>query len=300
MTVFFGHWYTQLGYFEVAAITGNDLYRDRYAESNGIRLHYLEWGSRYAPTLILLHGLHGHAHVWDPLSEALSRRYHVVALDMRGHGDSQWSEDKSYQVEDYFSDLGAFIGSLGTSPVTLLGESLGGLVAIAFAGLNPTRVDKLVVVDIGPDINVDAIRRMRESANERPPDYADIEEALRWAQGEAATPPGGDLRRIVERNLTQEGGSRLRWKYDPATDAVVSGDDTGEGAELLWQMWKAISAPTLVVRGANSDLLEPASVAEMMRVGQDVRVVEVPDAGHAVLADNFLAMQDAVCEFLLP
>ena len=68
----------------------------------------------------------------------------------------------------------------------------------------------------------------------------------------------------------------------------------------MWGMWKAISAPTLVVRGANSDLLERASIAEMERVGQDVRVVEVPDSGHAVLADNFLAMQEAVCEFLLP
>ncbi|MCH8062907.1 MAG: alpha/beta hydrolase [Chloroflexi bacterium] len=284
----------------MAAITSNALYRDSYAECNGIRLHYLEWGWRDAPTLVLLHGLHGHAHVWDPLSEALSRNYHVVALDMRGHGDSQWSDEMSYRAEDYLADLGTFIGRLGSSPVTLAGESLGGLVAFAYAAVNPTRVDRLVVVDIGPDINGDAIRRMRDSANERPPDFADVADALRWVKGEGATRDDGDLRRIVEHNLTQDGGGRFRWKYDPATDGIISSGDTGDGAELLWRMWKAISAPTLLVRGASSDLLERASAAEMVRVGRDVRVVEIPDAGHTVLADNFLALQDAVCEFLLP
>ena len=284
----------------MAAISSNALYRDCHAESNGICLHYVEWGSKDAPTLILLHGLHGHAHVWDPLSKALSRHYHVVALDMRGHGDSQWSDATAYQVEDYLADLGAFIGRLGKSRVTLAGESLGGLVAFAYAATNPTKVDRLVVVDIGPDINGDAVRRMRDSANERPPDFSDIADAMRWVQGEGTTRDDRDLRRIVENNLTQDGGGRLRWKYDPATDGVIASGDAGEGAELLWRKWKAISAPTLVVRGANSDLLERATAADMVREGQDVSVVEVPDAGHTVLADNFLALQDAVCDFLLP
>ncbi len=221
----------------MAAITGNALYRDSYAECNGIRLHYVEWGSRDAPTLILLHGLHGHARVWDPLSKAVSRNYHVVALDMRGHGDSHWSDETAYQAGDYLADLGAFVEGLGKSSVMLAGESLGGLVAFAFAAANPTRVDRLVVVDIGPDINGDAIRRMRDSANERPADFADVPEALRWVQGEGATRGDVDLRRIVEHNLTQNDGGRLRWKYDPATDGIISSGNTSEGAELLWQMW---------------------------------------------------------------
>ncbi|MCH7626141.1 MAG: alpha/beta hydrolase [Chloroflexi bacterium] len=284
----------------MAAITSNALYRDSYAECNGIRLHYVEWGSRDAPTLVLLHGLHGHAHVWDPLSKALSRHYHVVALDMRGHGDSRWSDEMAYQVEDYLADLGAFIGRLGSSPVTLVGESLGGLVAFVYAGVNPTGVDRLVVVDIGPEINGDAIRKMRDSASERPPDFADVADALRWVKRDESPRDDGDLRRIVEHNLTRNSRGRLRWKYDPATDGVISSGDTGDGAELLWRLWKAISAPTLLVRGANSDLLESASAADMVRVGKDVRFVEIPDAGHTVLADNFSALQDAVCDFLLP
>ncbi len=283
----------------MAAITSNALYRDSYAECNGIRLHYVEWGSRDAPTLVLLHGLHGHAHVWDPLSKALCRHYHVVALDMRGHGDSHWSNEKAYRVEDYLADLGTFVGRLGSSPVTLAGESLGGLVAFAYAAVNLTSVDRLVVVDIGPEINGESIRRMRDSADERPPDFADLDEALRWVQGEGAARDDGDLRRIVEHNLMQDGRGRLRWKYDPATDGVIRSGGTGEGAELLWRMWRAISAPTLLVRGANSDLLESATAADMVREGRDVRFVEIPDAGHTVLADNFLALQDAVCEFLL-
>ena len=283
----------------MAAITSNAPYRDSYAECNGIRLHYVEWGSRDAPTLVLLHGLHGHAHVWDPLSKALCRHYHVVALDMRGHGDSRWSDEMAYQVEDYLADLGAFIGRLGGSPVTLAGESLGGLVAFAYAGVNPRGVDRLVVVDIGPEINGVAIRKMRDSASERPPDFADVADALRWAKRDASARDDGDLRRIVEHNLTRNSRGRLRWKYDPATDGVISSGDAGGGAELLWSLWKAISAPTLLVRGANSDLLESASAADMVRVGRNVRFVEIPDAGHTVLADNFSALQDAVCDFLL-
>ncbi|MCH7653229.1 MAG: alpha/beta hydrolase, partial [Chloroflexi bacterium] len=218
--------------------------------------------------MVLLHGLHGHAHVWDPLSKALSRHYHVVALDMRGHGDSRWSDEMAYQVEDYLADLGAFIGRLGSSPVTLAGESLGGLVAFAYAGVNPTGVDRLVVVDIGPEINGVAIRKMRDSASERPPDFADVADALRWVKGDESPRDDGDLRRIVEHNLTRNSRGRLRWKYDPATDGVISSGDTGDGAELLWPLWKAISAPTLLVRGANSDLLESASAADMVRVGK--------------------------------
>lgn len=283
----------------MAAISGKDLYKDRYAECNGVRLHYLEWGSRDAPTLILLHGLHGHAHVWDPLSQALSRHYRVLALDMRGHGDSDWSDETAYQPEDYLADLDAFILRLGTSQVTLVGESLGGIVALALAAGNPTTVEKLVVVDIGPDINDEAIRRMRDSASERPPDFADIADAVQWSQGDIEAHDAGDLRRLVEHNMVQDGEGRFRWKFDPATDAVITSGGTGEGAELLWEMWRAITARTLVLRGENSDLLEPDSAADMARLGQDVKVVEIPNAGHAVLADNFSALQGAVIEFLL-
>ena len=107
--------------------------------------------------MILLHGPHGHAHVWDPLSEAVGRHYCVVAWDMRRHGDSHWSVVTAYEVEDFLADLGAFRRRLISSPVTLAGESLGGLVAFAFAAANPTGVDKLVVVDMVPDINSDPV-----------------------------------------------------------------------------------------------------------------------------------------------
>src|SRR5258708_6035053 len=121
---------------------------DRFATANGLRLHYLEWGDPPRPAMILLHGIARHAHTFDHVAPAFARGYHVIALDMRGHGDSAWSPEGAYLVQDYVKDLEALVAELHLRGVTLLGNSTGGRVAQVFAGLHPELVERLIVEDV--------------------------------------------------------------------------------------------------------------------------------------------------------
>ena len=126
-------------------------YADRYVTVGGLRLHYLEWGDSSRPTMILLHGIARHAHTFDHIAPEFARDHHVLALDMRGHGDSAWSPEGAYLVQDYVTDLEALVARLRLRRVTLLGNSTGGRVVQVFAGLHRDLVDRLIVEDVGPE-----------------------------------------------------------------------------------------------------------------------------------------------------
>src|SRR5213594_3301097 len=126
-----------------------DMHRDRTLVLNGRRFHYTEWGAPTSPALVMLHGVTGHARTWDEEAAALATRYRVLALDQRGHGDSESATDCDYTVAAMSADLAAFADALDLARVSIVGLSMGGRVAIAFAGQAPRRVDRLVIVDIG-------------------------------------------------------------------------------------------------------------------------------------------------------
>lgn len=115
-------------------------YTDRYILVNGLRLHYLDWGSETRPPFIMLHGISRVAHQFDHIAPNFTENYHVMAIDMRGHGDSAWSPEGAYVVEDYVKDLEAFVAQLDLRGLTLLGNSTGGRVVQVYAGLHPERV----------------------------------------------------------------------------------------------------------------------------------------------------------------
>src|SRR5262249_43701121 len=129
------------------------MHRDRTITLNGQRFHYPEWGAATAPPLLMLHGVTGHARTWDDEAAAFAARYRVLALDQRGHGDSDPSPDADYTVATLSADIAAFTGALGLSHLSIVGLSMGGRVAIAFAGQATVSVERLVIVDIGPAIS---------------------------------------------------------------------------------------------------------------------------------------------------
>src|SRR5215468_8203721 len=131
--------------------TAQPLFMDRYAMGDGLRLHYLDWGTPTKPTMILIHGIARHAHTFDHIVPEFTRDYRVIALDMRGHGDSAWSPEGAYLVEDHVRDLEAVIRELGLARVTLWGNSTGGRVVQVYAGLHPEMVERLIVEDVGPE-----------------------------------------------------------------------------------------------------------------------------------------------------
>src|SRR5206468_4045008 len=187
--------------------------RDHDLHLPGTRLHYIEWGERDAPAVVLLHGITGHARTWDDEARALAARYRVLALDQRGHGDSDPAPDGDYTVTTMAADLAAFADALRLRHFSVVGLSMGGRVAIAFAGSQPERVERLIVVDIGPDIAPGGRLRVGAMMAQTPERFDDLETAIAWAR--TANPRYTDTmlrHRVVHGTRPVDGG--LVWKYD--------------------------------------------------------------------------------------
>src|SRR5687767_1529215 len=124
---------------------------DRYVNTNGLRIHYLEWGTSDKPPLILLHGIGRVAHTFDHIAPHFAANYHVLAVDMRGHGDSDWDPKGAYLVEDYVKDIEGLAKELRLRNIVIWGNSTGGRVAQVFAGLHPELVSAVIAEDVGPE-----------------------------------------------------------------------------------------------------------------------------------------------------
>ena len=272
---------------------------DRHIDANGLRLHYLDWGNDGAPPMLLLHGFSGHAHTWDIFARAVCGGFHVLALDQRGHGDTEWAKDGAYAIDDHVGDIAAFHDRLDLGPVVLIGLSMGGRNAIRFTSLHPGKVEKLVVVDIGPDIDPRGAERVRQTAANAPEDFASIDDAIEYLRRANPTmSPASEaaLRSRVEHGVNQLPNGRYTWKYDKALR-----DQRRAGAQPpidLWPAVRQIKAPTLIVRGGASDVFSPDTAKRMLEMIPGSRFVEIPGAGHSVPAEAPVEFERAVREFL--
>ena len=262
--------------------------QDRFIEINGLRLHYVEWGNEGAPPLVLLHGLTSHARSWDHLARALCDRFRIVALDQRGHGDSAWPADHSYRTEDYVADLAAFVEAPGFARFALVGLSMGAHNAIAFAAAHPRRVTHLVAIDIPPMFN-----RPPQPADGQPPRvFASVEEAFQHARSLNPRPREDVQRERVRWGLKERTDGRFELKYDPDAPRHWQPAD-------LWQALPQIPCPTLIIRGAESQVLS-AEVAERMAAAfPKARLETVEGSGHPVPLDRPEDLERLVREFLL-
>lgn len=134
--------------------------QDRWFVDGDLRLHYLDWGNPGATPLVFLHHLAGNAHYWDFFARRMSQDYHIIAVDNRGHGDSSWAGN--YSPQQYVADLTRLVDDLGLKDIVLIGHSLGGINAIIYAASRPERVARLVIVDIGPEIDQDGFARFQK------------------------------------------------------------------------------------------------------------------------------------------
>src|ERR1044071_1910687 len=137
-------------------------FTERTVKVNGISLHYLDWGPTDAPPVVLLHGITGHARVWDHLAQRRAPARRVLALDQRGHGDSDPAPDDDYRVGTKANDVAAFAGSLRLGRFGLVGHSMGGGIAIKFAADHGAQLERLGIIDIGPDIALAGLQRVRD------------------------------------------------------------------------------------------------------------------------------------------
>ncbi len=274
--------------------------------SQRLRLHYVDYGSAGKPLLVLVHGGRDHCRNWDLVARELSEHYHVVAPDLRGHGDSAWAVGAQYGMPDYVLDLAQLLEHVGEKPVTLLGHSLGGAVVLHYAGIYPEHVVKVIAIEgLGPPKEMlvprpietrmaEWIDNMKKIAQRKPRRYATLAEAEQ-RMGEA----NPHLSAAMAHHLTLHGTMRLEdgsyaWKFD---NYVRTWPPYRYDIEGLHRLWNRIACPALLVRGKESWADDPSEDGRVDHF-RDSTYVEVGDAGHWVHHDQLDTFMNHVTAFL--
>ena len=260
--------------------------QDRFATVNGLRLHYLDYGNPEAPPLLFLHGLSGHAHTFDLVAPRVADRYHALSLDVRGRGESAWAPDGDYTFPAYLADVAGLCAALGIARITLVGTSMGGLIAMMLAATRPDLVERAVINDIGPEIDPRGLQRIVAYVSEAPESFADEATLLGWFRANYPEMLGG----LSEEQLRAWAGYSVKpgpeggyvWRMDPAIRRqLLPQPDAPPPAVSLWPLVPAIRCPVLVLRGEKSDVLAADVAERFVRELADGRLVTVPGLGHA-------------------
>ena len=277
--------------------------------SQRLRLHYVDWGNHGAPPLLLVHGGRDHCRNWDWVANALRRDWHVIAPDLRGHGDSEWPSDGNYPMSAYVYDLAQLIHQQQLAPVTIVAHSLGGNIALRYAGLYPENLRKLVAIEgLGASPRMLAKRqdipfddRMRDWVEERralagrlPRRYPTIEDAFRRMQDENKHLSPAQARHLTTHGANQNEDGTYSWKFDPAVRANTP-ENTAQAD--LEQLWTRITCPTLLVYGRESWASNPEADGRIAHF-KTARVVSFEGAGHWVHHDRTEAFLTELNTFL--
>ncbi len=271
---------------------------DELVELRGLRFYFRDWAgpTADADTVVLLHGYTGHARSWDSLAAALASRFRVLALDQRGHGQTDWAPPDRYDTVEMVDDLEAFVAALGLEQFLLVGLSMGGIVSFAYAGRRPAALAKLVIVDIAPEIDTLGLERIRTGVA-RPDVFASREAAFAEARADNPVPPEDEHRHRVYHSLMRTADGRFTYRYDRALRDPKN-PRKGIPPEEGWQLVASIDVPTLIVRGELSDLMGAATAQRMVETIPDCRLVEIPGSGHPVPLDKPAEFRAAIDAFL--
>lgn len=266
------------------------------------RMAYTEWGEPQNPkVLICVHGLTRCGRDFDFLAQALAAEYRVVCPDVVGRGRSDWLASKSlYGIVQYLADMVTLIARLDVAQVHWVGTSMGGLIGMALAAQQNTPITRLVLNDVGPVVTAVSMARIAEYVGNDPrfDTLAQAEQFVRAVSATFGRLTDAQWRHLTEHVVRTGADGKIEFRYDPGI-AEPFRQSMGEGKDLeLWPLYDAIRCPTLVMRGAQSDLLRTETVAQMAQRGPRARTAEIPDVGHApMLMDD--AQIAVVRDFLL-
>jgi len=277
-----------------------------YYYSQRLKLHYADWGNPSKPPLLLIHGGRDHARNWDWVAQELRHAYHIIAPDLRGHGDSEWARGGQYALIDYVLDLAQLLDQLRLFPITLIGHSLGGAIACQYSGVYPARVKHLVAIEgLGPP--PDRLRsgpahqrmqrwveQMQAFASRHPRRYPSLEEAVQRMQK-----TNQHLNAAQAYHLTLHGAYRnedgtYTWKFD---NYVRSHSPYEFNLEEARGLWGRITCPTLLLRGTESWATDPLQDGRASAFRQ-ARCVDIAAAGHWVHHDQLQQFLQVVGDFL--
>ncbi len=266
--------------------------------SQRLRLHYTDWGNPDAPPLLLLHGGRDHCRSWDWVAAELRQDWHIIAPDLRGHGDSAWSPDGNYEMAPFVYDLAQLVHQLDLAPVTIVAHSMGGSIATRYTGLYPENVRKLVSIEgLGPSPKIIAQRDAlgirqrfrkwiddkRQAAGRTPRRYPTLGAALERMKSENSYLSDEQARHLTTHGISRNEDGTWSWKFDNYLN-IWSAFDMPH-ADLL-AIWGAITCPMLLLYGADSWASNPEDDGRIKHFNT-ARVIEFEDAGHWLHHDQF-------------
>jgi len=269
--------------------------RDHQLIVGNLRFHYLDWGGSGHP-MLFLHGGGLNAHTWDVVALMLRDRYRCIALDQRGHGDSEWSPVIDYGVDAQSRDVAGFIDALALANPVVVGQSMGGLNALAYATRHHAKMKGLVVVDVGPEINAAGAQRIRDFASTPELDSLDAFLALAVKFNPLRDP--AVLRRSLYYNLRETPAGKWSLKHDQRRSSAEAAELAAQQRTRLAGEIPRIGCPVLIVRGGLSDVLTDEAAERFARSLPNARWVRVEQAGHNVQGDNPAGLLDAMRQFL--
>ena len=254
----------------------------KFLTVNGLRLHYLEWGGSDAPPIVCVHGYTSSAEAFNAPSRHFQDRFHILAPDVRGHGESAWSPAGAYQYTDQVGDLVALVDQLGLPPFVLIGTSMGGIIAMTYAAERADRLRGLVINDIGPDPEPGS-QRITGLVGSRPESFASLDDAMSYRRQVSPIVAGRSLedqRELALGVLRQRPDGSWGWKIDPAyiEQRVARG---APPRPLLWPGLATLPIPTLVVWGTDSDVLSEAQATRMVETLPRGELAAIRNVGHA-------------------
>lgn len=277
--------------------------------SQRLRLNYEDWGNENKPPLILVHGGRDHARSWDWTAEVLRDDYHVVAMDHRGHGDSDWVSDGNYRSNDMVYDLAQLIHQLNVGPVTIVSHSMGGNVALRYAGVFPDMVKKIVAIEgLGlspehqaqmrstryPQRFAEWIQKKRSASGRIPRKYETIEAALARMIEENSYLTQEQARHLTVHGINRNEDGSYSWKFDPHLN-VWGVEDIAD--EFIHEIWASITAPTLLLYGENSWASNPEKDGRIEHF-QNAEVIQFENAGHWLHHDQFERFINVLRDFI--
>lgn len=266
--------------------------------SQRLRLHYCDWGNSDAPPLLLLHGGRDHARSWDWVARELKDDWHIIAPDWRGHGDSAWAPDGDYNTHAYVYDLAQLVHQLKLAPVTIVAHSMGGNIALRYAGLYPETVKTLVAIEgLGPSPRMLAERQKtdfaererqwieakRAAAARQPKRYPTLEDAFARMTSENSFLSEEQARHLTIHGTHRNEDGSYSWKFDNYLHLPWAHDTA---PEQVAELWRRVTCPTLLMYGAKSWASNPLDDGRITHF-TNARVITFEDAGHWLHHDQF-------------
>ena len=279
-----------------------------YYISQRLKLHYVDWGNSNKPLLALIHGGSDQARTWDWVARALRDDYHVIAPDLRGHGDSEWARGSRYTMIEYVADLAQLLTQLDSFPVTLIGHSIGGAIALQYSGVCRDNIAKVVAIEgLGPPLHgLQAqknspheqmqgwITQMRKLASQQRRRYKTLDEVAQRMREVNVRLSDEQARHLALHGTNLDEDGMYTWKFDSYVNAM---SPYPSRAESTLDVWRLITCPALLIRGGDSKAPD-LEKDERLQAFRNAQTRTIPNAGHRVHHDKLEYLLQVVREFL--